>query len=622
MQVVGNNDHVGKWMILNDDPLIQVVDHFISAETCDYFIEQGEPKLGRAFVSGETGGKISSGRTGSNCWLAFKDDPRLNDVSKEISEYIKIPLDHAEAMQLIYYGSGQEYKPHFDAFDLKSDRGIRCTKNGGQRLITALLYLNDVQKGGGTIFPKLNIIVEAKMGRVLLFENTLLNDSTRHPLSLHGGLPVEEGEKWAVNLWFRQFSRRENKKPVADSSKASACLSASGNEQNIKNQIDQIDQNRAVPPKLNEKSSPRRFDFESVDSNVPVTNNEQSNESNAVDLDQTRYWIAKCLIMGLKEDYIYGVLLEVGLKKQWIDSEIQLALDSPYIKAGCKVIQNFTRLSEAGLQEGSTRVEDDPEKKRAAQALSELPIGKLEGHSIQYASSRIPPQYDQQFDHACNNNILIIPDFISSELAEFADQVVSEGSSVPSKRGKRVKPKEKIRDDYFFKTDDCSPFDAYLFASVVKIARDHYGCELGFRERWKVGHYTGEKQGFYIPHSDTAGEMKHRMISCVVMLSSPDDYTGGELVFPEHGKELKLSQFSAAIFPSGILHGVKPVLSGVRQTLLSFAWSASNMQNMPKNPLDYLPRVKLNFENAAQFVGVEIIDGKKNDPIETRKSAA
>jgi len=30
----------------------------------------------------------------------------------------------------------------------------------------------------------------------------------------------------------------------------------------------------------------------------------------------------------------------------------------------------------------------------------------------------------------------------------------------------------------------------------------------------------------------------------------------------------------------------------------------------------------LNFEDAAQFAGVEIIDSKKNDPIETRKSAA
>ena len=37
------------------------------------------------------------------------------------------------------------------------------------------MYLNDVQKGGGTIFPELNIIVEAKEGRLVIFENTIKN---------------------------------------------------------------------------------------------------------------------------------------------------------------------------------------------------------------------------------------------------------------------------------------------------------------------------------------------------------------------------------------------------------------------------------------------------------------
>ena len=621
MQVVGQEEHVGKWMILNDDPLIQVIDHLISAETCDYFIQKGGPKLARALVSGDTGGKLSSGRTGSNCWLSFKDDSRLNHVSKEISEYIDIPIDHAEKMQLIYYGPGQEYRPHFDAFDLKTDRGVRCTKNGGQRLITALLYLNDVPKGGGTIFPKLNITVEAKKGRVLLFENTLLNDSTRHPLSLHGGLPVEEGEKWAVNLWFRQFPRRENKTSVSDSAKATVGSNASGDGQMIQNKIAHIEQALAAPTRSSGASASRRANLESLDSSEPINSNETNNESKAIDLDQTRYWIAKCLVMGLKEDYIYGVLLEIGLKKQWIDSEIQLAQASPYLKAGCKVIQNFTQVSQSGQQQASGKVEVARKNKKPAQVLSEIPIAKKEGYGIQYASSRVPPQYDQQIDPSRVNDVLIIPDFISSELAEFAAQVVSEGSPVPSKRGKKVNPKAKIRDDYFFESDECSPLDAYLFASAVRIAKDYYGCELGFRERWKVGHYTGEKQGFYIPHTDTAGEMKHRIISCVVMLSSPGDYTGGELVFPDHGKELKLDRFSAAIFPSGVLHGVKPVLSGTRQTLLSFMWSVANMQAMPKSPLGYLPRVKLNFEDTDWLACSEIIRERKDDLIERAQSA-
>ena len=35
-------------------------------------------------------------------------------------------------------------------------------KYGGQRLFATLVYLNDVEKGGGTKFTRLNIEVEAK----------------------------------------------------------------------------------------------------------------------------------------------------------------------------------------------------------------------------------------------------------------------------------------------------------------------------------------------------------------------------------------------------------------------------------------------------------------------------
>jgi prolyl 4-hydroxylase len=36
---------------------------------------------------------------------------------------------------------------------------------GGQRMVTCLLYLNDVEKGGGTSFPRLDMEVRAKKGQ-------------------------------------------------------------------------------------------------------------------------------------------------------------------------------------------------------------------------------------------------------------------------------------------------------------------------------------------------------------------------------------------------------------------------------------------------------------------------
>ena len=39
---------------------------------------------------------------------------------------------------------------------------------------------------------------------MVIFHNLYEGQSVRHRNSLHGGLPVTAGEKWACNLWFRE----------------------------------------------------------------------------------------------------------------------------------------------------------------------------------------------------------------------------------------------------------------------------------------------------------------------------------------------------------------------------------------------------------------------------------
>ena len=66
-------------------------------------------------------------------------------------------------------------------------------------------HLNYVEKGGGTRLSKLNITIPADKGKLLVFQNTMSKDNhNRHPLSEHAGMPVEMGEKYAFNLWFRE----------------------------------------------------------------------------------------------------------------------------------------------------------------------------------------------------------------------------------------------------------------------------------------------------------------------------------------------------------------------------------------------------------------------------------
>ena len=191
---------------LNNDPLVRVYKNVITPEECEHFINISKNKLQRALVSMRSGGLVSKGRTGSNAWIKHNHDTITQNVANRISKIVNMPLENAESFQIIYYGVTQEYRNHYDSWEHDgSEKTLRCMKYGGARLVTVLCYLNNVKKGGGTHMTKLDITIPAKKGNMLLFHNTIsLDNHNRHILSEHAGMPIEEGEKYAFNLWFRE----------------------------------------------------------------------------------------------------------------------------------------------------------------------------------------------------------------------------------------------------------------------------------------------------------------------------------------------------------------------------------------------------------------------------------
>jgi prolyl 4-hydroxylase len=189
---------------LHSDPDIWLFDDVATPDEMTALIDGGREILKRAEVSGETGGFVSPGRSGSNCWIRHNHDELTLRLAERISEIVRIPLSNAESFQLVHYGPGEQYRPHYDAWRADTSKGERCLARGGQRLITALLYLSEVEAGGATSFPELGIEVRAAPGRMVLFHNCHPGTNRVHEGSLHGGMPVEIGEKWATNLWFRE----------------------------------------------------------------------------------------------------------------------------------------------------------------------------------------------------------------------------------------------------------------------------------------------------------------------------------------------------------------------------------------------------------------------------------
>ena len=65
-----------------------------------------------------------------------------------------------------------------------------------------MIYLNNVDSGGETHFPKLNLNLVPKRGTLVLWNN-LNEDTTVNYELLHSGKPVISGDKWILTKWLR-----------------------------------------------------------------------------------------------------------------------------------------------------------------------------------------------------------------------------------------------------------------------------------------------------------------------------------------------------------------------------------------------------------------------------------
>ena len=203
------------------NPTILVADDFFPAEKCDLLLEASqEPDFFKKSTVGDDPDKPTYDyrRTSNTGWIDYNNHT-AHEFLQKASQILNVRPEQAEHLQVVKYDLGQEYAPHQDAFPMDSDQ-LEKENAGGQRVATALLYLNTPLESGATSFPYLPVNpdgpgyeVMAKKGRCVFFTTTFLGQPGQHPYSLHGSTPVIRGEKYACNLWFRQHQRFEMKLP-------------------------------------------------------------------------------------------------------------------------------------------------------------------------------------------------------------------------------------------------------------------------------------------------------------------------------------------------------------------------------------------------------------------------
>jgi prolyl 4-hydroxylase len=185
----------------NNAPSIIVEDNVLSPALCERIISLATNKgLGDNLINRDGKYIQDETRTSKGTFFSYGDNDVLDGVIEALSGMCGLPPTRLEPISIQRYQPGQEYK-------------AAKIKQGGNRCVTMIAYLNDVQDGGGTVFPVLGFAIQAVQGRVIMFGN-LDENKVPHPSSLHMGLPPENGDKWILTFWFREKDIMVTKKEL------------------------------------------------------------------------------------------------------------------------------------------------------------------------------------------------------------------------------------------------------------------------------------------------------------------------------------------------------------------------------------------------------------------------
>ena len=183
------------------DPPVEI-GPLLSPDECKSIIDFAEPRFERSTLVAKE--KIDNTRTGETAWRP-RDDPLAQKIIKKVIELTGKPFENCEDIQVVRYKPGQYYRPHHDACCEDNEHCIDFEREGGQRVGTLLVYLNDDFDEGWTHFPAYqNMKMRAKPGGAIFFRPLGRDDHRCHPFALHGGADVKNGTKYLCNVWVRE----------------------------------------------------------------------------------------------------------------------------------------------------------------------------------------------------------------------------------------------------------------------------------------------------------------------------------------------------------------------------------------------------------------------------------
>jgi len=184
-------------------PRVVVFGDLLADDECEALVAAAAKRLARSLtVETQTGGEtLNVDRTSDGMFFERGENEIVARIEQRIAHLLRWPLAFGEGLQVLRYAPGAQYRPHYDYFDPAEPGTPTILRRGGQRVGTLVMYLQEPERGGATVFPDIGLEVAPKRGTAVFFSYERPDPGTR---TLHGGAPVLAGEKWVATKWLRE----------------------------------------------------------------------------------------------------------------------------------------------------------------------------------------------------------------------------------------------------------------------------------------------------------------------------------------------------------------------------------------------------------------------------------
>lgn len=199
-------EHEGGWaraVATMREPHVVIYENVLTKSECRRLIKFASRRLEKSTVvdhdSGE--GVFHPIRTSSGMYFKKNENALISRIDRRLAALMQWPEAMTEPLSLLKYKPGEFYDEHYDFFDYHTAGSAINMANGGNRVGTLLLYLNDCEEGGSTMFADVGLEVLPRAGYAAFFGYANPHFSS---LTRHAGRPPVRGVKWIATRWLKE----------------------------------------------------------------------------------------------------------------------------------------------------------------------------------------------------------------------------------------------------------------------------------------------------------------------------------------------------------------------------------------------------------------------------------